>query len=58
MAPGANATDTVADPVYDGPVATVGLPIVGACGTVVAVNEDDVVAVPVALTLEGVTVTV
>jgi hypothetical protein len=37
---------------------TVGVPIVGACGTVVAVKEEEVVAVPVALTLDGVTVTV
>jgi hypothetical protein len=32
-----NGTDTFADPVYDCPVATVGVPTVGACGTVVAV---------------------
>ena len=32
-----NGTDTVADPVYACPDATVGVPIVGFCGTVVAV---------------------
>ena len=36
----------------------VGVPIVGACGTVVAVKAEDVVAGPVADTLVGVTVAV
>ena len=41
VAPGVKATEMLALPVYACPVAQVGVPIVGACGTVVAVIELD-----------------
>ena len=58
VAPAVNGTDTFALPEYDWALGTEAVPIVGACGTVVAVKAADVVAAPVADTLVGVTVVV
>jgi hypothetical protein len=54
VAPAVNGTEIDAEPVYDCPLALVAVPIVGACGTVVAVIEEDEaeVNVPLALAAE------
>ena len=58
VAPAVNGTDTVAAPVYACPVETVGVPIVGACGIVVAVIAEEVPAADVLMILVAVAETV
>jgi hypothetical protein len=58
VAPAVNATEALALPLYACPVATEAVPTVGACGTVVAVIEEDEEDTLVAAALAAETVNV